>query len=82
MRLGHQRAFQSVEGASDPGLDWVPTSDTGTHPKDWMALQYRGACICTSSLVKKSPPILRGRLRDEGAPSYEGGRESEEDRVT
>ena len=31
VRLGHQRAFQI--------LDSIGTSETGTHPKDWMVLQ-------------------------------------------
>ena len=64
VRLGHQRALQSVEGASDPRLDWVSQKlkcihNTGGSPSTE---------VHTALFVKISPTIVRGRLRDWGRP--------------
>ena len=62
VRLGYQRALQSVEGVSDPRLDWAS--------QKLKCIQNTGgsssAEVHTALFVKRSPPIVRGRLRDWG----------------
>ena len=63
VRLGHQRAFQSVEDASDPGLDWVSQKLERTQKTGWPS---RSTCLF---VFKKSPPILRGASETGGRPT-------------
>ena len=79
VNLGHQRALQTVKGASVPGLDWVPQKLDRTRKTGGPS----NTEVHTDLFVKRSSPIFRGRLRDCRAPqSQEGGLESEQDRVT
>ena len=56
VRLRHQRAFLSIEGVSDPGLDWVRQKLERTQKTGWPSSTE----VHTSLFVKNSPPIKRG----------------------
>ena len=60
VRLGHQRALQSVEGVSDPGVDWVPQKLERTQKSEGPSSRE----VLTALFVERLPPIFRGRLRD------------------
>ena len=62
VRLGHQRASQSVEGASDPGSDWIHQKLKRTKKTRW------------HSSTEVHTSLSRNRLQYQEGDSEIGGR--------
>ena len=68
VRLRHQRALQSVEGASDPGLDWVSQKLERTQKTGGPSSAYHIICQELTSNIWRAPQRLQGASALGGRP--------------